>query len=148
MRIAFDIGGVLSKYPAQFRRLIDTLGASPECELFCITDMHDRQYVLDQLDDNEIRIPHANVYCADYQTHGEFCKAVLLQQLKIDLFFDDFGAYTCWDSQFGSAPVRLLVQPDPFRPYWADDWKTRDNHDFGRRRFKKTSGNEDALLKE
>ncbi len=135
MRIAFDIGGVISKYPDHFRKLIDVLRANPECDVFCITDMHDRQYVLTQLDDNEIRIPHDNVFCADYKTHGEFCKAVLLKELNIDLFFDDFGAYTTWDSTFGEAPVRMLVQPDPFRPYWADDWKVRDDLDFGRRRF-------------
>ena len=78
-----------------------------------------------------------NVYCADYQKHGEMCKAVLLAQLKIDIFFDDFGPYLIWDSSLGPAPIRLLVMPDPYKPYWSPDWKTTDNSDFGRRKYSK-----------
>ena len=51
------------------------------------------------------------------------CKAVLLSELKIDIFFDDFIGYLAWDSSLGPAPIRLLVMPDPYKPYWADSWK-------------------------
>ena len=47
---------------------------------------------------------------------------------------DDFVGYMPWDSTFGPAPIRLLVMPDPHKPYWADSWKA-DGYDFGRRKW-------------
>jgi hypothetical protein len=48
MKIAFDIGGVLSKFPDQFRHLA-LLAISGSWEVFVITDMHDRASVLKML---------------------------------------------------------------------------------------------------
>jgi hypothetical protein len=54
------------------------------------------------------------------------------------MLIDDFPGYVQWDSSFGPAPIRLLSQPDPFKPYWAPDWKTDPKDgDFGRRVFTK-----------
>jgi hypothetical protein len=133
MRFAFDIGGLISKYPDQFRVLIRTLhDAGHEC--FIITDMHGREEVLEQLAMNGFGfIPHDRIKTADYQGCGEFCKALLLKHLRIDIFFDDFPGYVQWDSTLGAAPIRLLAMPDGFRPYWHESWKVMDNHDFGRR---------------
>lgn len=133
MRIAFDIGGVLSKYPEQFRKLLGDLDGNPDMQLFVITDMHDKEDVIKQLNDNNIGYFSAtNIHCADYAKHGELCKAVLLRDLKIDMFFDDFVGYTMWPSEFGPAPIRLLVMPDGFRPYWHKEWKCSGG-EFGRR---------------
>lgn len=142
MRIAFDIGGVISKYPDQFRMLIIKLLEPTEtgikCDVFVITDMHKKDDIMTMLHDNGFdMISEDHVYCADYQKHGEFCKAVLLKELNIDLFLDDFIGYTQWDSSLGDAPVRLLVAPDGFKSYWSEQWKTRDKSDFGRRVYKK-----------
>jgi hypothetical protein len=135
MRIAFDIGGVLSKYPEIFRPFALAMKGSPDVELFVITDMHIRADVLETLKMNDFGfIPEENVHCADYETHGEGCKAVLLKELAIDIFFDDFIGYTVEPA----CPVRCLVMPDATRPYWSDDWKVAgDKPDFGRRRFKR-----------
>lgn len=133
MRIALDIGGVISKYPDQFRWLITSLRCNHE--VFIITDMHDKQEVMAMLRDNRIEVDETNVYSADYTSHGEFCKAKLLAELKIDLFIDDFLGYLQWDSSFGPAPIRLLMMPDAARPYWHESWKTKDESDFGRRSF-------------
>lgn len=136
MRIAYDVGGVLSKYPEPFQKIIASLHHAGH-DLYVITDMHKKDEVLKMLKDNGFGyIPEANVYCADYQTHGEMCKALLLRDLKIDLFFDDFVGYLSWDSSFGPAPIRCLIMPDGFRPYWATEWKTDDKSDFGRRVYK------------
>lgn len=143
MKIAFDIGGVLSKYPDQFREMLKDFSNS---EIFVITDMHDKAEVVKMLTDNGFiktvvgfgpigPIYEQNVYCADYKTHGDMCKAVLLKELGIDIFFDDFVGYTNWDSSLGPAPIRLLVMPDPWKPYWADSWKVPVESDFGRRRY-------------
>lgn len=136
MRVCFDLGGVCSKYPKEFREIINCF-ISGKSEVFVITDMHDKSEVVKMLKDNGfVDIPEKNIYCADYKTHGEFCKAILLRDLKIDLFFDDFIGYCEWDSTFGPAPIRCLVMPDGFKPYWAKEWKVDCESDFGRRVFK------------
>jgi hypothetical protein len=136
MRIAFDIGGVLSKYPGEFKRLLEALWV--DHTLHVITDMHDKEDVLKQLRTNgfdESLIPTENVHCADYAQHGELCKAVLLRDLKISMFYDDFIGYTMWPPHFGPAPIRCLIMPDGYKPYWHEDWKN-DGGDFGRRVYK------------
>jgi len=136
LKIAFDIGGVLSKYPAEFRKLLADLDGNDDIELFVITDMHDKDEVVKQLNENlGYFFSPKNVYCADYEKHGELCKAVLLRDLKIDMFYDDFVGYTMWPPHFGPAPIRMLVMPDGYRPYWHPDWKCSGG-DFGRRVYK------------
>lgn len=132
MKIAFDIGGVISKYPETFHWLMTSLAVN--MELYIITDMHDKLEVMKMLCDNNVEVSENRVYCADYAKHGDMCKAVLLKELGIDIFIDDFLAYTSWDSSLGPAPIRLLVAPDPFQPYWSDSWKC-EGADFGRRKF-------------
>lgn len=132
MRIAFDIGGVLSKYPDEFVQLLQSLKS--DHDLFVITDMHDKDEVVRTLENNGFSfIKPENVYCANYTSHGEMCKAFLLKELKIDMFFDDFSGYLQWDQSLGPAPIRLQIQPDAYRPYWAESWKTDCDSDFGRR---------------
>lgn len=138
VRVAFDIGGVLSKYPDQFRRLIDRLTdprpTFSNVEVFVITDMHDVKEVRKMLRDNGFyRIPEQNIYCADYKKHGEGCKAELLRELKIDLFFDDFLGYMMLPGD----TIRCLILPDPHKPYWHETWETKDKSDFGRRVYTK-----------
>ncbi len=137
IRVAFDIGGVLSKYPAIMRALTTALVAGG-AEVHVITDMQDKADVVRQLQANEFgHIPAANVHCADYAKFGEGCKAELLRELNIDVFLDDFIGYV----SAGGCPVRLLVMPDASKPYYADEWKTAGaEKDFGRRVYKPTSG--------
>lgn len=137
MKVAFDIGGVLSKYPDQFRVFVCALAVSPDIEIHVITDMHEREYTLQLLQDNGFGFIRPEcVHNADYVNYGEMCKAVLIRYLGIDMLIDDFPGYCNWDSSFGSAPIRCQVQPDPFRPYWSKEWKTRsEDGEFGRRVF-------------
>lgn len=135
LKIAFDIGGVISKYPDEFLRLYTELSTYNFC--FFITDMHDKEEVMKTLNVNNFFPNYEEVYCADYKKYGEMCKAVLLAELEIDMFFDDFIGYLAWDSSLGPAPIRLLVMPDPYKPYWSPEWKVNDNFDFGRRKYTK-----------
>jgi hypothetical protein len=139
MRIAFDIGGVLSKYPGVFGPLLDVLhyhGNSQGVEVWIISDMHPEQKIIDMLELNGIAFLKHRVRSADYQTHGEMCKAVLCKELGIDLLVDDFPGYVA-----AGEHVRLLVMPNPTEPYYHDEWKTDGSEGaFGRRLRRPTKG--------
>jgi len=100
-------------------------------DIYIITDMPDKDEVIKTLRQNDIKLSAERIFCADYKKYGELAKAVLLKELEIDFLIDDFGGYVQWDSQLGPAPIRLLVAPDPFRPYWHKEWKC-EGGDFGR----------------
>lgn len=132
MKIGFDIGGVISKYPEQLRRLIRTLLI--ESEIFVITDQHNKEDVYKVLLDNAFGfISPKNVYCCDYETHGNMAKAVLIKQLELDIFIDDFDGYLQWDSSLGPQPILLKVMPDAYKPYWHETWEC-EGSEFGRRK--------------
>lgn len=130
LRIAFDIGGVLSKYPEYFRALTTALVASPLIELFVITDMNDRAQTLRWLADNGFdSIPQENVLNADYHEYGELCKAVALEEHAIDIHIDDHMGYLT-----EGCPIRLFLMPSPELPYYHETWETSGSEgDFGRR---------------
>jgi hypothetical protein len=131
LRISFDIGGVLSKYPRVFGAMVEALQAGG-ADVFVLTDMLDRQHSLDMLRKNAINVPDDHVVNCDYARLGERCKQREIDRLKIDLHIDDFTGYS--DAAACSC-VSLFVWPDPSLPYWADDWKTDPTvGDFGRRR--------------
>ena len=128
MRIAFDVGGVLSKYP-QFKQLLETLHFSKMIEVWIISDMHPMEKIIDMLELNGVWFYKHRVRSADYKRHGEMCKAILCEELSIDMLFDDFPGYVA-----SGKHVRLLVMPSPTEPYYHDDWKTDGSEgDFGRR---------------
>ncbi len=129
VRVAFDIGGVLSKYPVILQAMAQALHDGG-AEVFVITDMQGPDRVLELLEANGFGfINPANIICADFETYGEGCKAVVLERLYIDVFLDDFPAYVT-----RGCPVRLLVQPDLETPYYDDSWQTDGAEgEFGRR---------------
>jgi hypothetical protein len=134
-RIAFDIGGVLSKYPDKFRPFIAQL-VHVGIEVFVITDMQDVEKIYEMLVLNDFgMIPKSNIYSANYVEHGDGCKAELLRELEIDLFFDDHLPYMMLPGD----TILTLVMPTPFKPYWSPEWKVPDDGDqeFGRRFYKK-----------
>lgn len=134
LKVAFDIGGVISKYPDQFRQIIESLSLNNNIEVHVITDQHDRDYTLQQLKDNGFDIPSDRVHNSDYEKYGEMCKAIVMKDNQIDMLVDDFPGYMTWDYNYGPAPIRLQIQPDPYLPYWSSKWKTRpDDGEFGRR---------------
>jgi hypothetical protein len=154
MKIGFDIGGVLSKYPERFKELISNFEFVTD--IYIITDQHPKDKVLQVLIDNgwystyrsqgliaqtknefwdtylDGIIHPDNVYCADYEKYGNMAKAILIKELKLDIFIDDFEPYLAWDSTLGPQPILLKLMPDVFKPYWSPKWK-QDGGDFGRR---------------
>jgi hypothetical protein len=137
MRVAVDIGGVLSKYPDWFREWLGGQAAGG-IEVFVLTDIHDRAQVLDMLGRNGFLdvIPAENVYVSDYQAYGEACKAVLCRDLGVAVLIDDHPGYLVWPWPGVPAPLRLQVLPDVTRPYYATGWRTDGSEgDFGRRAY-------------
>jgi hypothetical protein len=131
IRIAFDVGGVLSKYPGVFIPLLAVLHRTPGVEVYILSDMHPVDKIIDMLELNGINFYKHRTYSADYKTHGEDCKAVLCKELGIDILIDDFIGYVATP---GASPVRLLVMPDSSLPYYANEWQTDGSEgDFGRR---------------
>lgn len=130
LRVSFDIGGVLSKYPDQFRRLVRALAASPAVELYVITDMHDHDQSVRFVHGNGFDcIPEHRILNSDYPEHGEACKARMIEEYGIDIHVDDFPGYCAHTSC-----ISLFVWPNPGEPYYADSWVTDGSEgDFGRR---------------
>lgn len=154
MKIAFDIGGVLSKYPTEFKTIIERfldddydkvfcMNAGGECQyypdssnIYVITDQHPKEQVLSILHNNGFDyLKLENIYCADYSKYGEMCKAVLLKDLKIDIFIDDFPGYLNWNYGWGQPPLRLFVWPDASRSYHHKDWIQDKEYSFGKERW-------------
>jgi len=137
LKLAVDLGGVLSKYPDIFKKLLFSFDPR-YIDVYIISDIHPKEKILEALALNYFDnfINSDNVFSADYDKYGEAAKAVLCKELEIDIFIDDFIGYL---SDKG-APVRLLVMPDSSRPYWSDDWKTNDEVDFGRRKYNESAG--------
>lgn len=129
VRIAFDIGGVLSKYADILRPIVKALQKDKAVEVHVITDMHKRAESLAMLRMNGFKIPAKRLHNADFETYGEACKAVLLVELGIDVMVDDFPAYVA-----EGCPLRLLALPAIHQPYYAPTWKTpKSVGDFGRK---------------
>lgn len=120
LRVGFDVGGVISKQPDIFRAYIAALVAGG-VEVYVITDMPDHAEVMRMLGDNGFgMIEPGRVRLADYATYGELCKGVLLRELQLDVYHDDFLPYLAEPH----CPVRLLMMPDPRRPYYAPAWRS------------------------
>jgi len=137
MKIAFDIGGVLSKYPHVFRPFIQAIVDGGGVTVHVITDMHPTEKAIDMLRKNGLCPPigESFVHSADFLSHGEMCKAILCEQLGIDILMDDFPGYVATGDH-----VRLLVMPQPTEPYYHDDWKTDGSEGAFGRRVRPTKG--------
>lgn len=133
LRVAFDIGGVLTKRPDVFRPLVAALRRGGT-EVFVITDMTDQKKAARFVRENGYEIEHQHILTADYTQHGDLCKAVVVKEQGIHLMVDDFAGYAAGVATDTPA-VSLLTWPDPRNPYYADGFKTDGSEGtFGRHR--------------
>ena len=57
------------------------------------------------------------------------CKAQVIEENNIDIHIDDFPGYCAH-----TKAISLLVWPNPYEPYYHDDFKTDGSEgNFGRR---------------
>lgn len=99
-------------------------------DVYIVSDIHPREMIQEMLEMNGFSIKPERIIPADYNKHGEHCKAVVCKELQLDVMIDDHLAYMTPEG----ATVRLLVMPDGYRPYYAEEWKTSGKEgDFGRR---------------
>lgn len=132
VRVGFDVGGVLSKYPEILGPIVAALNASPRVEVHVLSDMFPHAKILDTLVRNGIEVPPERVHSCSYNEHQDLCKAFKARELGLDVLLDDFPGYV---GTVGAPALRLLAMPDPERPYYADAWQTDGSEgDFGRRR--------------
>lgn len=132
IRVGFDIGGVLSKYPDILRPLVRALLASDDVEVHILSDMHPHAKCVAFCHDNGFLVPPEKIHSCNYSEHGEECKAVRARDLELHVLCDDFPGYV---ATLGAPALRLLAMPDPTRPYYHDTWRTDGSEgDFGRRK--------------
>ena len=117
MKISVDIGGVITRWPDKIRPMLERLQGYPGCTVYLLTDMAPSS-------DPEAKvakfgfvrgIDYDEILCADYATHGEQCKAVLIREHGIDIHIDDYPSYCVTDSDC----LTLFVWPRPDKPYDA-----------------------------
>lgn len=131
IKIGFDIGGVLSKYPDILLPIVRALVASPDIEVHVLSDMS-REKIVDMLVRNALPVRPEHVHACDYAEYGERCKAVEANDIGLDVLVDDFMGYL---AMAGAPPLRLLSMPDPDRDYFHETWKTDGSEgNFGRRK--------------
>jgi hypothetical protein len=78
--------------------------------VFVLTDILEKGIAQELLKKSGYSFPPERILCADFATHGERCKAVLIKENGIDVLVDDYPGY-CADS----GAVSLFVWPDPHR---------------------------------
>lgn len=137
VRIGWDIGGVLSKYPDELRPIFRLLNLAVGIEVYVVSDMKPHEKAVAFCRDNGFDIAPERVICADYQAYGERCKEYVCDDYHIDVLIDDHMGYLMMpdgDRGFDRPTVRLFVMPNPDLPYYHDSWKTdgSEGH-FGRR---------------
>lgn len=131
LRISVDLGGVLTKYPGVFRQLLTGLSLVDGVEIHVISDIPDPKKIAALCQRNGFAmVPPHRMHSADFEKHGEMCKAVLIEQLGIHIHIDDHAGYCNH-----TAALNLFTWPNPFLPYNADDWDTgEEDWAFGRAR--------------
>lgn len=117
IRIGFDIGGVIGKYTEEMVALMKACARSELFEVYVITDMP-RALALAALRANGIPFDENTLLCADFAKHGDLCKAVLMEEHRIDIMIDDRPDYITQGVKIG-----LCVMPRPHIPYIHPDWK-------------------------
>jgi hypothetical protein len=128
LKISFDIGGVLSKYPNVFRHLLASLSNCEDVSVYVLTDMPIEK-AQDLIRRNGFDVEHVNILSANYDAHGERCKEMLIEENGIDIHIDGFPDY-CAHTKC----VSLMVWPNPHEPYYHDDFLTDGSEgNFARR---------------
>jgi hypothetical protein len=116
MKIGFDIGGTISRYPEKMKELMTILkkGGAQVCVITDIPYDQACQLCLD----NEIPVLASQIHSCNWSEHQDLCKTLKCEELKVDFLIDDRPDY-CAVGDF----IGLVLAPRPkTRPYYSDSW--------------------------
>lgn len=116
IRIAFDIGGMISKFPRHMKAMMQALAQSELFEVYVLTDMP-KEVAIKALTENNVSIEAEKLLCADWLCYGDMCKAVLAEEYCIEILIDDMPGYVAEGVLIG-----LLLMPRPRLPYNSLEW--------------------------
>lgn len=134
LKIAFDIGGVISRYPEKMKDLMEILHRGG-AEVLIATDMNQAdaiaccrenglmEYVghkrIPKTDDleHDWSVRQSWVVSADWSRHGDLCKSEAMEEYEIDILIDDRPDYVASGDFIG-----LVLSPRPDVPYYAPGW--------------------------
>jgi len=119
LKIAFDIGGVISRYPQEMLNLMQSLQKGG-VDIHIITDMNQKDALSACRENNINFLPEENIHSADWSAHGDCCKTVVCDKLGIDILLDDRPDY-CADGNF----IGFVLSPRVRKPYYAPGWVNR-----------------------
>jgi hypothetical protein len=122
LKVAFDIGGVVSRYPTHMRELMYALKTAGQ-EIFILTDMNKKD-AISAIQHNDLRawtdsIPlfdDDHILSADWSAHGDLCKTKLMEEHGIHILIDDRPDYVAFGSFIG-----LVLAPRAV-PYYHPTW--------------------------
>jgi hypothetical protein len=118
MKIAFDIGGVISRYPQQMIQFMRALTIGG-IEVHIVTDIpYHAALWLCQV--NRIEVPFNQIHSCDWAKDGDLCKTKKCEELGIDILIDDRPDY-CAVGKF----IGLVLSPRPTIPYYAPEWQSQ-----------------------
>ena len=120
MKVAFDIGGVISRYPECMRWLIAAL-IRGGAQVYVLTDMK-KEDALAALRENQLihLFAEDHVLSADWSDHGDLCKSVVCEREGIRVLIDDRPDYLAHGDFIG-----LALSPRPRVPYYHPTWINR-----------------------
>ena len=131
VKVGFDIGGVLSKYPDVLRPLVIALVEAEGFEVHVLSDMHPHAKCVEWVHKNGFPVVPERIHSCDYDEHGDGCKAAKAREIGLDVLMDDHLGYVAVP---GAPRLRLLVMPDATEDYYHPTWQTDGSEgNFGRR---------------
>ncbi len=123
LKVAFDLGGLISRYPGEMKTLMACLIRSG-AEVFILTDMNHidaRRAITENNLGGFISADWSkHILSADWSKHGDLCKTILMEMHKINILIDDRPNYAAIGNFIG-----LVLSPRPHVPYYHNTWVNR-----------------------
>lgn len=137
LRVAFDIGGVISRYPEKMKDFMEALHRGG-AEVMIVTDMNQADALaccrenglmefvghkgIPKTDDveHDWSIRQSWVVSADWSRDGDLCKSNVVEECEIDILIDDRPDYVATGDFIG-----LVLSPRPGVPYYAAGWSNK-----------------------
>lgn len=117
MIVAFDIGGVISRYPEKMKEMMQAL-IQGGIDVRVVTDIpFEKAWRLLCLNGFDF-LSKGQLHSGDWAIHGDMCKSVICERFGIDVLIDDRPDY-CAVGDF----IGMVLSPRPDKkPYYSENW--------------------------